>query len=270
MIGVWSEQDYTGASSVLGDGRYSDMSPYGYHDLDLGGVVLGGTPSINVGWKRANPSDGKPTWGRIDGPGTPTSLPSLTFDMLTSRQASGNFSWGNGFIGLGEPAVAADDLLLDGPGPSIGFTLTGETDGGRPGRSFRPWWQNDAGTITNGPAWVLWTLISNIQGNALTHHFEVWIEAGPTGRARVTDAASTVLLNQTVALPGSYAGDYSRFESWHGGGGGTPPPTGQNEGDITASGRHKALLGYITLPLPEQGGWVVGSSPLADVASGWQ
>lgn len=211
----FSSRDYAGYD---GSGAQGGAQIYGYHTLNPANC------RIDYHWPRN--STGAPTYARFDFTRRPTTEPSMTVEWGGSL-TRGTFSWGTGRIGIGTPG-AGDDYLST---PRIEVQITGDNDvTGVLGRAYRAVFVNTAGT-EYATAWQALRMASGIV--SYTYTFVVRID-GSTGHLEASDTSGLADVSATVALSGSFTGEYGRWESHHTGGG----ASGSNQGGLSEGNQY--------------------------------
>lgn len=212
----WSERDYDGYD---GSGTADGNSLHGFHDLDPDNCRL------KFYWPRND--TGGPTYGRIDFSRGQLSDPAMTLEWQAAM-TRGDFSWGIGRIGVGA-AGAGDNPLST---PRIELQMTGDSDflGGTVNRGYRAVFVNTAGT-SHETAWQA-VRIDNANSSE-RYTTRVYID-GSTGHLEASDTSGLADVSASVALSGSFAGNYDRWESHYAGGGGA----GSNQGGISEGNQY--------------------------------
>lgn len=246
----YTERDYDGYPN---DSSNDMADVYGYHDLEPDNC------RIKFKWVRA--LTGAPTYARIDRQASASiSEPTFEFAVKWHRMAYGDFSWGAAKIGIGDPGAGTDSLTA----PWIGIEVDGETDRSG-GRRFRGVFVNAAGTETT-TGWVAIAFApapdgNTYAGNSYEHTFAVSAVGGvgTVVRSYVDGDAVYQETTDSVAVTGSFSGQYSRWESHHDGGGGTASLGNYGGLSGIATGSNKAAIGeFRTLTLDDDSGWRIG------------
>lgn len=197
---------------------------------------------INYYWPRN--STGGPSYARIDrADAQETETPEFQFS-IDGVWTSGNFSWGIAYVGIGDPGVGHASLT----GARMQVQLWNDDDNSPFGPKVR-------GMFTNTDGTTFYTSIFRLADTGRVH--DTW-GIDDTVRAYIENGVGYVELGsgavRSVALSGSFAGTYSRWESHHGGGGGgNSNQGGVGEGGQTARGTIHTLR-----VAGAQGGWRVG------------
>lgn len=218
----WSKKDYTGRENetATGDGRI-----YGFHDLETASC------RINYHWPRA--SNGAPSYARIDFSARTTSEPDFSFGFEGGLDI-GQFSWGTGNVGMGEPG-AGDSFLV---GPCAYVQITADDDVSPVNApKFRGVFVNAAQTAFLTSWQAITPYVNTAEKSSVgPTTIRVYISGG-TGYVSLADGTTA-----SVALSGSFSGGWSRWESWHdGGGGGSSNEGGAGEGRQVANGYFTSL-----------------------------
>lgn len=226
----------------FGGGGITEDSLIGFHSLCPADC------RINYYWPRNG--TGNPSYARVDftSPAS-TSTPDYEFAIQGSWN-SGNYSWGTALVGIGAPGTG-DAFIV---GPRIYVSLTNDDDLSPSGPKFTGHFTNDAGTTYSTARTAL---------TPRSYTGDVW-SINTTIRQYIEGTTGYVVLGNgttvSVALSGSFAGTYSRWESWHGGGGGSSSNNGgAGEGRQTANGAITSVRVFSTVLLPTVG--FIGLTP---------